>query len=229
MVGTVAGLAVVTAVEAEALVAGWAVAKGAGSVVEREAGWVAAVTVAGLAVERAVETEVGWAGVRAEGLAAGKEQYDESSSRAAGKAYCSNRCTIAGISETASGTGTSRWTPSGRSEGARSGMPVRVEVPRRPMCVICETQRAPWAWTPSASARSAGSLRSSHSAIEPYDAAVVGSTQADPTSSRAASTGRLADVVVHLAPIDQAVAAPARGVGRGHDPVAQHLPAQLQR
>jgi hypothetical protein len=59
-------------------------------------------------------------------------------------------------------------------------MPVSVDVPRRPMCVICEMQRAPCAWTPSASARSAGSLRSSQSEIEPYDAAVVGSTEADP-------------------------------------------------
>ena len=44
-----------------------------------------------------------------------------------------------------------------------------------------------------------------------------------------ASAGRLADVVVHLARIDQTVTAPARRVGRRHDPVAQHLPAQLQR
>ena len=95
-------------------------------------------------------------------------------------AASANRCTIAGISETASGTGTSRWTPSGRSEGARSGMPVSVDVPRRPMCVICDMHRAPWPWTPSASARSAGSLRSSQSEIEPYDAAVVGSTEAEP-------------------------------------------------
>ncbi len=95
-------------------------------------------------------------------------------------AASAKRCTIAGISEAASGTGTSRWTPSGRSEGARSGMPVSVDVPRRPMCVICDMHRAPWPWTPSASARSAGSLRSSHREIEPYDAAVVGSTEADP-------------------------------------------------
>jgi hypothetical protein len=44
-----------------------------------------------------------------------------------------------------------------------------------------------------------------------------------------ASTGRLAHVIVHLAPIDQTVAAPTRRVGRRHDPVAQHPPAQLQR
>ena len=72
------------------------------------------------------------------------------------------------------------WTPSGRSDGARSGMPEMTDVPRRPMCVICEITSPPCAWTPSASARSAGSLRSSHSAIEPYDASVAGSTDADP-------------------------------------------------
>ena len=59
-------------------------------------------------------------------------------------------------------------------------MPVIVDVPRRPMCVICDMHSAPWRWTPSASARSAGSLRSSQSEIEPYDAAVVGSTDAEP-------------------------------------------------
>ncbi len=59
-------------------------------------------------------------------------------------------------------------------------MPEMTDVPRRPMCVICEITSPPCAWTPSASARSAGSLRSSHSAIEPYDASVAGSTDADP-------------------------------------------------
>ena len=69
-------------------------------------------------------------------------------------AASAKRCTIAGISDASSGTGTSRWTPSGRSDGARSGMPVSVDVPRRPMCVICDMHSAPWPWTPSASARS---------------------------------------------------------------------------
>jgi hypothetical protein len=59
-------------------------------------------------------------------------------------------------------------------------MPDSVDVPRRPMCVICDMQSAPWRCTPSASAASAGSLRSSHNAIAPYEAAVVGSTEAEP-------------------------------------------------
>jgi hypothetical protein len=48
------------------------------------------------------------------------------------------------------------------------------------MWVACEITSAPCSCTPSASARSAGSLRSSQSAIEPYDASVDGSTDADP-------------------------------------------------
>ena len=48
------------------------------------------------------------------------------------------------------------------------------------MCVICDMHSAPCSWTPSASRRSAASLRSSQSEIEPYDAAVVGSTEAEP-------------------------------------------------
>ena len=87
---------------------------------------------------------------------------------------------MAGSSSVASGTGTSMCTPSGRSDGARSGMPEMADVPRRPMCVICDITSPPCSWTPSASARSAGSLRSSHSATEPYDASVDGSTDADP-------------------------------------------------
>ena len=89
------------------------------------------------------------------------------------RATSANRSTIAGISAVASGTGTSMWTPSGMSDGARNGMPEMADVPRRPMCVICDITRPPWAWTPSASARNAGSLRSSQSAIEPYDASVA--------------------------------------------------------
>ena len=59
-------------------------------------------------------------------------------------------------------------------------MPEVADVPRLPMCVICDITSAPCSWTPSASARSAGSLRSSQSAIEPYDASVDLSTDADP-------------------------------------------------
>ena len=59
-------------------------------------------------------------------------------------------------------------------------MPVIVDVPRRPMWVSCDMHSAPWRWTPSASRRSSASLRSSQSEIEPYDAAVVGSTDAEP-------------------------------------------------
>jgi hypothetical protein len=44
-----------------------------------------------------------------------------------------------------------------------------------------------------------------------------------------AATSRLAHVVVHLARIDQTVTTPTRRVRRRHDPVAQYLPAQLER
>jgi hypothetical protein len=59
-------------------------------------------------------------------------------------------------------------------------MPDTADVPRLPICVICDITRPPTAWTPSARARNAASLRSSQSATDPYDASVEGSTDADP-------------------------------------------------
>ena len=100
--------------------------------------------------------------------------------RSSRRAASANRSTIAGISDVRSGTGTSRCTPSGRSDGARSGMPDIVESRAAPCGSSATCSSAPWRWTPSASARSAASLRSSQSEIEPYDAAVAGSTDAEP-------------------------------------------------
>ena len=145
-------------------------------------------------------------------------------------AASANRCTIAGISDDGQ-RHRHLEVDALRKVGRRAQRDARQRRRAAPPHVghLRHAQRAV-AWTPSASARSAGSLRSSQSEIEPYDAAVVGSTDAEPnvmTSPHAA--GRLADVVVHLARIDQTVAAPPRRVRRRHDPVAQHLAAQLQR
>ena len=97
------------------------------------------------------------------------------------------------------------------------------------MWVIWEMQSAPWRWIPSASSRSAGSLRSSHRAIDPYEAWVVGSTDAEPkVITSPAPPGRLADVVVDLGLGDQAVVAPARGVRGGHDTVSEHPATKLE-
>ena len=48
------------------------------------------------------------------------------------------------------------------------------------MCVICDMISAPCSWTRAARVRSASSLRSSQSEIDPYEAALAGSTEAEP-------------------------------------------------
>ena len=48
------------------------------------------------------------------------------------------------------------------------------------MWVICDMISAPCSWTRSASWRSRSSLRGSHSEIDPYEAALSGSTDAEP-------------------------------------------------
>jgi hypothetical protein len=48
------------------------------------------------------------------------------------------------------------------------------------MWVICDMHTAPWACTPSARARSAASFCGSHNDTDPYEAALSGSTDADP-------------------------------------------------